>query len=174
MNVLEYIEKITEGGSRVVIDDAAADEVVNCTSDGQGSYTRVTLYREDNDSRKTRREKEKLVEKVSRCALCCDDTSMFIDHVKMLAPEKYSREDPEDGAERWDRILGHIWISCSMELTKMVLKERFQKSSKILLEVLQSRIKEWRKKTEGKISKELDENGNPTGVFNFIMEGPLL
>lgn len=171
MDVLEYISKITKNGSLVALTRETVNEVVNHTGDGAGSFTNVTLYHGETPGE--HRENEKMLEKVTTCALCCDDPELFYEHVSIIIPEKYKRCGVYV-AEEWSRLLNHMWISCSMLLTTMVIQERYQKSAKVLLEILQTRIKEWRRKAEGKVTKDLDKDGNPTGGFTFVMEGGLL
>lgn len=169
-NCYEYVCSLTSKGSHVSLSKDIVNEFVQHNGDGAGGYTHVTLYQQETPEQ--HKEKEKFLEEITVCALCCDDPQMFFDHVAMILYKKCKKEEYVE--ERWSQLLTHLWISCSMVLTKMVIQERFHKSAKILLDILQSRIKEWRKKAEGNIKKELDNDGNPTGGFVFNVVGELL
>lgn len=169
-NCYEYVCSISNKGSKVALSGDLVNEFIQHNGDGAGGFTHVTLYQQETPEQ--HKEKEKHLEEITICALCCDDPHTFFDHVAMILYKKCKKEEYDES--RWEHLLSHMWISCSMLLTKLIIQERFHKSAKVLLEILQTRIKEWRKKAEGSIKRELDKDGNPTGGLTFIMEGGIL
>ena len=172
MTALEYINDITKRGTFVLLQKKMVNEHVESVGDGNGSYTKATLFRgETPDEYKDR---EHMVEAITTCAINCDpeDIRLFYDHVFMLLPKKAQQGTFDE--EGLSELVRHILLSARMKLTEMVIQERFQKSANVLLTILQSRIKEWQKKAVVNGKSELDKEGKPTGNFTFIVKGDIL
>lgn len=160
ITLFEYVSKLTENGSFIKLPSSITEEMESRSAGrSKGMFINIKTWREGKSEEKRGRDLQR-VEKFTCLAISCDDSRMFYEHAKRIAPINARDEDYDE--EKWDDLFHHIVIEISSELFHYAFKERFHKSASNILTILQNRIKEWQKKATIQTNKA--EGDSDTGI----------
>ena len=152
MTALEYVNKITDNGTKICMPGDKLSQLKNHTGD-RHAWTDVVCY--VSESLSDERRVQQLVERITLTALNSANPYQFYKHVVAFLPKQV--RDGDYDTEGWTNLLSELTLEISNHLSKVAITERNFKGSSTMLAILQARMETWQKKAT--IAAEKNEEG---------------
>jgi hypothetical protein len=152
MTALEYVNKITEHGTKIQMPGDKATQVKNRSGLPTEFMETVCFVSESvSDERRV----NQIVERITLTALNSATPYQFYKHVLAFLPRQVRQGDYD--AEGWTELLSELTLEIANHLSKVAITERNFKGSSTMLTILQARMENWQKKAT--IAAEKNEEG---------------
>lgn len=141
MTTLDYLNRLTDNGTKVCFDKSDLYEHTYDSKDDAGGGLKIVKYQ--SESLGEVKEQQKILERVTETALNSLSARHFRNYVVRIVPNDFKTDNGTD--EEWQTLLESLTLSIANLLTRQLLNERYTKSANTLLNVLQTRLDMWSK-----------------------------